>query len=201
MKQTRVSFFIVRESCSAVPCKGAVQCTVNIVNLSKGSSRCKYCINLNIVIDLLSTFYPTGGCGVKYCKYCHQAARLCIFTCDASPGKWEARMSQEVLFCDGDVEAPRISRSLVLRQKRLVAAVQFWKKVFNHKKIVVEERWKKFKVINLKTNQQIYNRHVCPIQICEHLSRRWRQRIMFNLRWCHIHCLILLFNQFYTCLR
>ena len=46
------------------------------------------------------------------------------------PGKREARMSQEVAFGDRHVEATRVSRSFVPRQKSLVATVQFLGRIF-----------------------------------------------------------------------
>ena len=60
---------------------------------------------------------------------------LMMFVCllIRSPSEGEARMSQEVPFCDRNVEASRVSRLLVLRQKLFVAAVQFCKNILNHK--------------------------------------------------------------------
>ena len=45
------------------------------------------------------------------------------------PCKGEARVPQEVLFGDRNIEAPRIFRLLVLRQERRVAAIQLWENI------------------------------------------------------------------------
>ena len=55
-------------------------------------------------------------------------------------------MSQEVSFCDRNVEASRVSRLLVLRQKLQVAAIQFCKNILNYQQIMKKVQFSSGKI-------------------------------------------------------
>ena len=73
---------------------------------------------------------------------------LMLFVCllIRSPSEGEARMSQEVPFCDRNVEASRVSRLLVLRQKLQVAAIQFCKNILNYQQIMKKVQFSSGKI-------------------------------------------------------
>ena len=73
---------------------------------------------------------------------------LMMFVCllIRSPSEGEARMSQEVPFCDRNVEASRVSRLLVLRQKLQVAAIQFCKNILNYQQIMKKVQFSSGKI-------------------------------------------------------